>query len=143
MKQNKKLCYKCKKRKNKSEFYCNKYSKDGRQSMCKACEKKRHKLYYSANRDKFLERAKKHSRLKKDFVNELKSKPCKDCGKKYPPICMDFDHIGNDKRLNVSYLVSHGYPMDQIIKEIKKCELVCSNCHRIRTWKRLQAKSNL
>lgn len=135
-----KLCYKCKKWKGLSEFYRDKHSQYGRQGMCKACEKERHKKYYPANRDRFLEYAKKHQRAKKDFINQLKDKPCADCGKTYPPICMEFDHIGTDKRKDIAYLLNHGYPMEKIIEEVKKCELVCSNCHRIRTWKRMLKK---
>ena len=136
-----KLCYKCKKWQELPMFYRNKYSSDGRQGMCKACEKERHKNYYPVNRDRFFEYAKKHQKSKKDFIGKLKNKPCSDCGKVYPPICMDFDHIGTNKRLNVSYLLNHGFPMEQIIKEVKKCELVCSNCHRMRTWKKMLEKN--
>lgn len=77
-----KLCYKCKKWEDLSEFYRDKHSQDGKQGMCKACEKERHKKYYPANRDRFFEYAKKHQKNKKDFISQLKDKPCADAVKR-------------------------------------------------------------
>lgn len=60
--------------------------------------------------------------------------PCTDCGFSYPVVCMDFDHVRGEKKFNLSS--SHGYSEATIREEIAKCELVCANCHRIRTSKR-------
>lgn len=74
------------------------------------------------------------------LVNRLKDAPCTDCGNRFPPICMDFDHLpGVDKRTNVSQLMDK--PEAVILAEIAKCELVCSNCHRVRTLARGQHRS--
>lgn len=73
-------------------------------------------------------------------VNELKKQPCMDCGKKFPPICMDWDHrVGSDKIKDVSGMVMRAWSADKIFAEIKKCDLVCSNCHRIRSKNRRDA----
>ena len=81
-------------------------------------------------------------RRKKNYawVSELKSStPCADCGKIYHPIVMDFDHIvPMDKAMSVSGLMTTS--ADRIMSEIKKCDLVCSNCHRYRTYTRGQHK---
>jgi hypothetical protein len=71
-----------------------------------------------------------------DEINALKSKPCTDCGGIFPPYVMDFDHIGDDKVNNVGTMVSHGHSRERVMAEIAKCELVCANCHRIRTYTR-------
>lgn len=63
--------------------------------------------------------------------------PCTDCKQHFPPYCMDFDHLTN-KKCNVSRMANSAYKLDTIKLEIAKCELVCSNCHRIRTFKREQ-----
>jgi len=51
---------------------------------------------------------------------------------------MDFDH--RDKNLktgNIGSFVSQAYfKKEKLLEEINKCDLVCSNCHRIRTYKR-------
>lgn len=73
----------------------------------------------------------------KDWFKEIKSGPCLDCGNKFPFCCMDFDHRdGTSKSKNVAALVGEGYSKDTILKEIAKCDLVCANCHRIRTQSR-------
>lgn len=78
----------------------------------------------------------------KKIVNLLKDKPCKDCGNKFPPYCMDFDHLPQYKKYkHVSTLVNRGFILEKILEEIEKCELVCANCHRIRTFSRKQQAS--
>lgn len=48
---------------------------------------------------------------------------------------MQFDHIGTDKVGNVGRLkCSNG--MEAVLAEIAKCELVCANCHSVRSLKR-------
>lgn len=69
-----------------------------------------------------------------DRVNEIKeSNPCVDCGGVFPACCMDFDHRDTDKHDEVGTLISRSRPWDVIESEIAKCDLVCANCHRIRT----------
>lgn len=58
--------------------------------------------------------------------------PCKDCGEKFPAVCMDYDHL-RDKTMNISAMVRMKCSVVRIQREIEKCELVCSNCHRLRT----------
>jgi hypothetical protein len=61
------------------------------------------------------------------------SRPCLDCGGYFPACVMDWDHRpGETKATNVSDLVRHG-SRRLAEAEIKKCDLRCSNCHRIRT----------
>jgi hypothetical protein len=69
-----------------------------------------------------------------EAIRLLKSAPCTDCCRSYPFYVMDFDHISDDKICNVSQMANHDYPMSRILAEIAKCELVCSNCHRHRTY---------
>lgn len=66
-------------------------------------------------------------------VTTLKSiTPCKDCQHKFPAVCMDFDHL-HSKTNQVSTLAWSGVDWSVVQEEIDKCEIVCSNCHRIRT----------
>jgi hypothetical protein len=70
------------------------------------------------------------------LLNALKSAPCLDCNTSYPPCVMDFDHRpGEEKVARVSQLV--GAPLHILLAEIAKCDLICSNCHRERTQRRL------
>ena len=76
-------------------------------------------------------RAAKHRAI----ISEMKTAPCMDCGQTYPPYVMDFDHLlSSEKKLMVSKMV--GWSLDTLLAEVSKCDLVCSNCHRIRTFTR-------
>ena len=67
---------------------------------------------------------------------EKADKPCKDCGGMFPPYVMDFDHVRGTKFSDISTLMSKGVREDLLRREMNKCELVCANCHRIRSYKR-------
>lgn len=69
----------------------------------------------------------------KAFVDAFKSKPCADCGREFPPVAMDLDHVRGTKFRNVASLVSGAYRLELIRIELDKCDVVCACCHRIRT----------
>lgn len=72
----------------------------------------------------------------KTYVDSCKDVPCADCGQRWPPEAMDFDHVRGKKSRNVAQMVSSAYKLDLIKVEIAKCEVVCACCHRIRTHRR-------
>lgn len=71
-----------------------------------------------------------------DYINSIKLiTPCTDCKTIYPPCCMDFDHLDASTKLgSINKLRTASW--EKLKAEIAKCELVCSNCHRVRTTKR-------
>lgn len=94
--------------------------------------------YYQRNKEAYAVAAKARRKARNDYVIKLKSEnPCVDCGKFYHYCQMQYDHIGTDKVTEVSKLVKNG-TIDKIQAEIDKCELVCANCHALRSWQRLQ-----
>jgi hypothetical protein len=73
------------------------------------------------------------------YVQSLKKKPCTDCGIQYPPYVMHFDHLGIEPKIfGIGQLKSKRL----IDAEIPKCELVCANCHAVRSHNR-RTKSEL
>jgi len=79
-------------------------------------------------------------KLERDaIVNERKAKPCTDCGVSYPHYVMDLDHVSGEKRFDISQ--GKYVPLGRLLEEIAKCQVVCSNCHRARTWRRAQVKA--
>lgn len=60
-----------------------------------------------------------------------KDRPCMDCGGRFPSVAMDFDHVEGDKIAHVGAMTTAS--VDRLLAEIEKCEVVCANCHRVRT----------
>jgi hypothetical protein len=73
---------------------------------------------------------------RQDYSDAIKlDRGCADCGIRSPhPEIYDFDHVG-EKSASVSTLMTKG-TWEQFVAEIEKCEVVCANCHRIRTRRR-------
>ncbi|OGH24954.1 MAG: hypothetical protein A3B47_02535 [Candidatus Levybacteria bacterium RIFCSPLOWO2_01_FULL_39_24] len=141
-----KKCSKCGLSKELKDFYRRKSGLRAGEyyEKCKDCYKIRGKNYYHQNRERQLYLAKKR-KLKyiverKEFLGKIKNKPCFDCGKKYPAWVMDFDHRDGKKKVaSISFLTFRKLvKFDKIKEEIAKCDLVCANCHRDRTYRRLQ-----
>lgn len=89
--------------------------------------------------DKELEHYNKQQ-FKKRLSEIKQSSGCVDCGINNP-IVLDFDHL-KDKKYNISRMIHDGFSWAAIKKEIAKCEVVCANCHRIRTYIRLTSKAS-
>lgn len=66
-----------------------------------------------------------------------KDKPCADCGNRFPLECMDFDHREGEVKIgSIGHMIRQHKGHENIVKEIEKCDVVCANCHRIRTRER-------
>lgn len=70
-------------------------------------------------------------------LNRIKEeRGCADCKQKFPYYVLDFDHIDSSNKVNgVSALLKEA-GLERVREEVQKCEVVCANCHRIRTHKR-------
>jgi hypothetical protein len=70
------------------------------------------------------------------LVIKLKTgRHCMDCQELYPHYLMDFDHVRGIKLGNIYDLARLG-DIPALLREVDKCDLVCSNCHRHRTYMR-------
>ncbi len=109
------------------------------------------RAYYQANREKLLaankawreqnpEKVSLSGQEKKiDALRALRAlkemTPCSDCGRHYAHYVMDFDHRPEtEKKFLVSQFRAHN--LAALIEEVDKCDIVCANCHRIRTFNR-------
>ena len=132
-----KVCNKCNVNKPASDFFRKSKTKDGLQNSCKECASKYGKSWYLKNTKRHKRNTRenriKQASINKEFIlNYLQGKSCKDCGYNKSIIPLEFDHLQN-KRNEVSVMISNGYSLEAIQEEINKCEIVCANCHRIRT----------
>ena len=136
-----KICTKCKIELNNDLFNKNKSKKDGLNNICKICSKERSRKYYNDNRQNHIynisiRNERLRNRNRKLIVDYLSSKSCIDCGNLDSRV-LEFDHLPEFKKFkDVSYLIAGGYSEEIIRKEIDKCEVVCCNCHRVRTINR-------
>lgn len=106
-------------------------------SYCKSCHNEYQKTYYKNNPRSINESSKRRRKLIRDLVVSVKSVPCKDCGIKYPWYVMDFDHVKGKKKFVLSVAASKFRSITTVKAEIAKCEVVCANCHRERTFQRV------
>lgn len=72
------------------------------------------------------------------FISWYKStSPCADCGLFYHPACMDLDHVPErGQKLGVVKDFAKRRDVEGLWLELAKCDVVCSNCHRLRTVNR-------
>lgn len=97
--------------------------------------------HYAAHPDYYRERNRKLKRDNTSKIRETKNVPCADCGQSYPYYVMDFDHRPDEnKKFELGRIVHRSSTRKQVAEEIAKCDVVCSNCHRERTFKRSQIK---
>jgi hypothetical protein len=105
----------------------------------RACQRR----YYERNRDLYYRKNKNKKEQLRAVAQEYKSQPCADCGGIFPFYVMDFDHReGEEKLSHVSTLVKM-MSLQRLLDEIAKCDVVCANCHRIRTYMRGQRFSGI
>ena len=128
-----KTCNTCEVFKDSSEFYKKLHNLDGLNKKCIACEREYRKSHYLSNKRYYKD---KNARLRlvymKDFVSFLETKACLDCGNSDFRV-LEFDHLPQFiKSFNIADK-SACTPLKTLMKEIDKCEIVCANCHRIRT----------
>jgi hypothetical protein len=152
-----KTCKKCLLGFAESEFpFCYKGSRltSNRRGTCIKCVKQYQLEYRQKNRELLRVRNLNYCRLNKEkrnatvkrvllasrnrnkaIIHKLKSVPCTDCKGLFPPEAMDFDHL-RDKITTIAHLAGGARAVSVVLAEVAKCEVVCSNCHRVRTARR-------
>jgi hypothetical protein len=133
-------CNTCGKHKLSEEFSVNKTRSNGLQTSCKECCNLKHRNYYQSNKDwmkkdiydKKLIRVEENQRKVYEYLknNSCTGENCKESD----PRVLEFDHTNRlTKEHNISNMVNEGYSWDTISLEIKKCTILCSNCHAKKT----------
>jgi len=133
-------CSRCKKFKDASKYGARGKNQRGSRPVpywCTECFRGWSRDRYKQDPEAQKAESKKYNQRLRDRLAGLKGKPCADCGVSYPPYVMDWDHLdGFEKTHNISEMMRRRFAWAKIEAEIAKCELVCANCHRIRTHER-------
>jgi hypothetical protein len=129
-----KICNKC-----NIEMIVEAFPKRGKKGLhpyCRDCKKIYDREFYAKTKDK--RRTQKKSNIREirtrnsNFIwKYLEEHPCIDCGET-DPIVLEFDHR-SDKKYNVSEMGN--LSIENVEKEIQKCDIRCANCHRRKTAK--------
>lgn len=119
-----------KKEKPISEFGKNKAKKDGLQAECKECKSAYNKLHYQKNRETYLAKARESSKECEDYIREIKSSlKCSICGEDRWWV-LDFHHENPDEKESCIATLAHNGSRKKMEEELKKCIVLCANCHR-------------
>lgn len=108
-----KICTICKQEKPLSSFYDNPLTKNGKGSQCKECDSSESKRI--------------NNQRKRELISKMGGK-CAICGYSKNAAALEFHHTDKNKEFNLSR--SYKKYVSVLFKEIQKCELLCSNCHR-------------
>lgn len=138
-----KVCKKCGDEKEYKYFSKNRRRKDGHQDNCKACIKIRDAENYASNPEKFAKWSKnRRISVRKQVFEYLLDHPCIECGER-DIIVLEFDHRAQYTKKFDVMSATHGHSWKTIIAEIKKCDVVCANCHKRRTAKMMNWSARL
>lgn len=127
---NLKKCITCNEEKSLNDFPL---SKGKPREKCKICLKEYMSNHYKENKKVYIDYSKQKQKENREWFKNYKSTlECSICGENHPAV-IDFHH--NDpstKERNVTDMMK--FSMDKIKKEINKCTILCSNCHRKLHW---------
>jgi hypothetical protein len=95
------------------------------------------RAHYHANKEKWRAKRMRYEAKVRALIVAAKDTPCKDCGGRWHPLVMEFDHLpGTEKRTDIGHARARKLGWRTIRAEIAKCEVVCPTCHRLRTLRR-------
>jgi protein-arginine kinase activator protein McsA len=137
-----KLCSKCHAEKPESDFFVRDKKTQRLHAQCKTCYQEHRTLYYATHyatyRESYLQRArlrrqKLRNIFRKNMIKYLSNRVCVDCGENDIRV-LELDHLDPQlKEFTVSQAVRLGKSWDEVVQELKKCQILCANCHKKRT----------
>ena len=135
-----KRCPRCTEVKPRSAFARAKKRSDGLQPYCRRCRSDLDHERYERQVGRAVPRRSRTSFAfaRDPWLRSLKTgRPCTDCGRVFDPQVMQWDHLpGFEKAGDIAGPWRAGRTPAEILAEIAKCELVCTNCHTLRTFAR-------
>ena len=77
-----------------------------------------------------LSKARQKNELRKWFSNYKNELKCSRCPENHSAT-LEFHHrIKKEKESDIAQMLGEGFSIARILSEIKKCDVVCANCHR-------------
>jgi hypothetical protein len=104
-------------------YYC---SESGKKNLLDRNQK------YRLN--KIEHRKKQFQKLRELVWRHKKLCGCVLCSNKDPRV-LDYDHLdSSNKQEDISRMINRGNSIKTLKNEIRKCRILCANCHRIKTF---------
>jgi len=102
----------------------------------KEYHKEYHKGWFQRHKEEVIERRRRRQREIRDWFRRYKSALyCIKCGISHPAV-LQFHHRDRvDKSFTIANVVSRATSIKQITNEIKKCDVICVNCHAKLHWR--------
>lgn len=113
----------------------NKTSYGNPKPYCRQCQKEKRIIYYQNNKQAIIKKqvartARNRAIVKEKVAEYLEKHPCIQCGEK-DIVVLDFHHRDSStKESEICQLIVNGYSWKKLLTEIKKCDILCANCHR-------------
>lgn len=86
--------------------------------------------WYADNRKKQIQRvAELKARRQEAFQVYKRTLKCERC-EENDPVCLDFHHLDPNEKDGDIGTLARSWSVDRLQKELDKCIVLCSNCHR-------------
>ncbi len=92
---------------------------------------------------KHRERWRRRRKEQMDVLVRLRSMPCMSCGEAFPTCCMEFDHRDGVLKNGLVSRMAGRVKIATLLEEVAKCDIVCSNCHRDRSFHQRQSRAGV
>jgi hypothetical protein len=95
-------------------------------------QKKVQRAWYRENKEHMLQKQRDRRTELRRWLREevLAGKTCAHCPENHIA-CFDFHHTDPSlKEFKIGEICERKFSKERVLKEIEKCEILCSNCHR-------------
>lgn len=122
-------CSVCNKPKNVDQFNWRHKNQKIKWGYCRACQKKYKDQHYQDNKKFYQDKQRKRRKEKSIWWQEFKKTlKCERCLENHPA-CLQFHHKNPKKKEKELSLVCRSWSIERLMKEVKKCKVLCANCH--------------
>ena len=97
-----------------------------------------HKGWYQRHKEQVIERRKRRQQEILTWFRRYKSTLyCTDCGISHPAVLQFHHRDRSEKSFAIANVVARATSLKQITNELKKCDVLCVNCHAKRHWREM------
>lgn len=115
-----------------TDYFAMRYDKKSLQfqGICKKCHAEYRRKHYEKNKEKYLKKALDYKEKTRAWFEDLKSHlKCQNCGEDRWWV-LDFHHRDPKKKSFTIGTSSTSVSKKKLLAEMRKCKVLCANCHR-------------